>query len=693
MFGLYLIRVISTIYIINVLLLVLISFLDTARAQTASQSPFHSNYCDHTYIPKHLDPTIKCTTLGLVRGVKFDFYLKESNTTKNDEQQSVYAYLGIPYAENPENLLRFKKPVPKRPWHNADNMIYNATMLPNSCYQMIIDFFNTSGEKIWTPITPMSEDCLYLNIWIPTKRVSSEPLAVMVWFYGGGFTSGSSTLRLYDGSILAATNNVIVVSMEYRVESLGFLYLGTEDAPGNQGLYDQLLALEFIHKNIQYFGGDNQRITLFGESAGAVSVGLHLLSPKSRHLFNNAILQSSGASAKWAVLNQRIAKFRSEKFLDVLTNYIYGRYSNGPTNGGIDPEYEAIPPICQKPMLTIQDKFACVQKYPVLNQIHFRSSWALESYNGGPVGYTFVPTIDNDFVPYDPELMLTDKNYKKCPLLLGVNSDEGSYFIIYVPHGNMPLDSLPYVDYKTFKNAMKEYFRFLPSYPTERPPMVLESILQTYTPWGDFNNTVKNAIQLSMAVGDYHFTCPTVYLADIYAQAEIPVYFYHFTLRASVSPWHQWMGVLHADEIMFVFGEPLNITDELQYTNEEIQTSKKMMTYWTNFAKYSNPNQRHESKWANDWRLYKWPSREHIILNTTLQPPGHGQAIRAEYCSFWLDYIPKLMLVTSNVSDDEKLWKQEFREWQSRYQQWDYHYTQYNSLLDKNKQRLSKCLT
>ncbi|CAF1157515.1 unnamed protein product [Didymodactylos carnosus] len=106
-----------------------------------------------------------------------------------------------------------------------------------------------------------------------------------------------------------------------------------------------------------------------------------------------------------------------------------------------------------------------------------------------------------------------------------------------------------------------------------------------------------------------------------------------------------------------------------------------------------NPNQRHESKWANDWRLYKWPSREHIILNTNLQSSEHGQAHRAEYCSFWLDYIPKLMIVTSNITDDEKLWKQEFRDWQLRYQQWDYHYSQYNLLSDKNKQRLSKCLT
>ena len=302
---------------------------------------------------------------------------------------------------------------------------------------------------------------------------------------------------MYDGSILASTQNVIVVSIEYRVESLGFLYLGTNDAPGNQGLHDQLLAIEWVNKNIRNFGGDPQRITLFGESAGAVSVGLHLLSPKSRPLFNNAILESSGASAKWAVLSPQIAKYRSEKFLDVFARYITERFEAGPN----DQEYAFIPRECQKKMETTQDKFLCVKNYPILSKDHFRSSWALESYNGGPIGYTFVPTIDADIIPYDPEIMLRKGDFKKCPLLLGVNKDEGSYFIIYVPQGNMSLDSWAHVDYRTFKNAMKEYFRYFPTYPTERGPMLLETILQMYTIWNDFNNTLQNAIQLNLAVG------------------------------------------------------------------------------------------------------------------------------------------------------------------------------------------------
>jgi acetylcholinesterase len=375
-------------------------------------------------------------------------------------------------------------------------------------------------------------------------------------------------LKVYDGSILSGTQNVIVVSIEYRVESLGFLYLGTPDAPGNQGLHDQQLALQWIEKNMKYFGGDSQRVTLFGESAGAVSVGLHLLSPKSRSLFRNAILESSGPTGKWAVLTPQIAKYRAEKFLTAFTRYISER-SQLSSN---DSENVSIPIQCQQRLVTTEEKFSCVKAYPIVSVQHFRVSWSLESYNGDPVGYTFVATVDGDFLPYDPEQMLLNGDFKRCSLLLGVNKDEGSYFNVYVPHGNMTFHSMAEVDAPTFQRAMKEYFRHLPTYPIERSPMILESILQTYTLWNDLNNPLANAIQLSLAVGenispsfssrcvlspdtlslslcsgDYHFTCPTVYLADIYAQENLPVYFYYFTLRSSTSPWHPWMGVVHCE--------------------------------------------------------------------------------------------------------------------------------------------------
>lgn len=131
-----------------------------------------------------------------------------------------------------------------------------------------------------------------------------------VWIYGGGFIAGTSTLKVYDPRIIVAETQVIFVSIQYRISIFGFLYMNHEDAPGNQGLIDQNLALKWIQNNIQYFGGDSSKITIFGESAGSVSVSLHLLSPLSSNLFHNAIMESGTALSDWALLSYEDAMER-----------------------------------------------------------------------------------------------------------------------------------------------------------------------------------------------------------------------------------------------------------------------------------------------------------------------------------------------------------------------------------------------
>ncbi|OXB52677.1 hypothetical protein ASZ78_007408, partial [Callipepla squamata] len=155
---------------------------------------------------------------------------------------------------------------------------------------------------MWNPNRErMSEDCLYLNVWTPERRPRGAP--VLVWIYGGGFYSGAVSLDVYDGRFLAASEQAVVVSMNYRVGSLGFLALpGRADAPGNVGLLDQRLALRWIRENVRVFGGDPEMVTLFGESAGAASVGLHLLSPGSRGLFRRAVLQSGSPNGPWVTV-------------------------------------------------------------------------------------------------------------------------------------------------------------------------------------------------------------------------------------------------------------------------------------------------------------------------------------------------------------------------------------------------------
>ena len=139
-----------------------------------------------------------------------------------------------------------------------------------------------------------------------------------MWIHGGGLFSGSSTQKLYDGKVLAAKGDVVVVSMQYRLGPLGFLSLGSESAPGNVGLLDQQLAMNWIHKHIAAFGGDLHRVTIFGESAGAASAGYHLLSPSSDNLFRRAILQSGSPLASFASTDPEEAKELAYKLAELV---------------------------------------------------------------------------------------------------------------------------------------------------------------------------------------------------------------------------------------------------------------------------------------------------------------------------------------------------------------------------------------
>ena len=218
----------------------------------------------------------------------------------------------IPYAKPPLGELRFRKPEPVDDWQG----VHEATQLPNSCSQEPSEVFpGFSGEEMWNPNTPISEDCLYLNLWVPTNfRHNNNEIrtnnnaTVMIWIHGGGYTTGSSSLDIYDGLTLAATNDVIVASFNYRVGAFGFLYLGTDEAPGNMGLYDQAMAMQWIKDNVHFFGGNPNSITVFGESAGAGSITAHLLSPLSKHLVKRAILQSGSVNAPWSHMSAEKSK-------------------------------------------------------------------------------------------------------------------------------------------------------------------------------------------------------------------------------------------------------------------------------------------------------------------------------------------------------------------------------------------------
>lgn len=227
----------------------------------------------------------------------------------NVDGVKVKAFLGIPFGKPPVGSLRFAPPEPVNSWQG----VADATKKAKCCWQYMFSGFDQANPaaRIWANNTEMDEDCLYLNVWTPDDIPANTKLPVMVWIFGGGFFSGSAALDVYNGVFLAARERVIVVSMQYRVGAFGFLYLPDGQVGGNMGLLDQQLAMKWVQTNIGIFGGDSNRVTLFGESAGGVSVTLHYIAPSSQALFSRMIAQSSSVLLRWAMSTPESAHERS----------------------------------------------------------------------------------------------------------------------------------------------------------------------------------------------------------------------------------------------------------------------------------------------------------------------------------------------------------------------------------------------
>lgn len=538
------------------------------------------------------DELVVGTNKGLVRGVTL------SATTG----KQVDAWLGIPYAQKPLGNLRFRHPRPIDKWDH----ILNATRPPNTCVQIIDTVFGDfSGSAMWNPNTLVSEDCLYLNVVTPKPRPKNA--AVMVWVFGGGFYSGSATLDVYDHRTLVSEENVILVSMQYRVASLGFLYFDTPEVPGNAGLYDQRMALQWVHDNIASFGGNPHNVTLFGESAGAVSVSLHLLSPLSRNLFSQAIMQSGSPTAPWAIISRDESIIRGLRLAEAV---------------GCPHNRKNIPAVIE-----------CLRK---------TNASLLVDNEWGTLGiceFPFVPIVDGAFVYDHPARSLATNNFKKTNIMMGSNTEEGYYFIIYYLTELFRKEENVYVNREEFLRAVIELNPYVNN-------VARQAIVFEYTDWLNPDDPIKNRDALDKMVGDYQFTCNVNEFAHRYAETGNNVYMYLFTHRSLGNPWPSWTGVMHGDEINYIFGEPLDPAKN--YQTQEAELSRRMMNYWANFAKTGNPSLLSDGTWTSTyWPVHTAYGREFLTLGINSTATGRGP--RVKQCAFWKKYLPQLMASTSEI--------------------------------------------
>ncbi|XP_023258749.1 acetylcholinesterase-like isoform X1 [Seriola lalandi dorsalis] len=521
---------------------------------------------------------------------------------------NVRAFLGVPYAKPPLGKLRFRAAEPAERW----DRVRDATEFPNSCFQLPdVAFPGFKGAEMWNPNTLMSEDCLYLNVWSPhfnKTQPQPAPLApVLVWIYGGAFSAGTSTLDIYDGRFLSKSEGVVVVSMNYRVGAFGFLSLpDNKDIRGNAGLLDQRLALQWVANNIAAFGGDPSKVTLFGESAGSGSVGFHLLSPGSHGLFHRAVMESGSPNAPWGTVSLTESWDRALRLASSL---------KCPTS----------PPGQLEACLQKADPYEIAEK----------------QYNAPAqpsiLGALFVPVVDGDFLPDKPEVLLSSGKLPKKEVLLGLNKDEGTYFLIYgVPGYSLTGQSLI---------TREQFLKGVDLIMEEKSNITREAAIFQYTDWTDEENKMKNRDFLGSVVGDQHFVCPVIEFAQRYSQGGGKTFLYLFDHRSSVNPWPEWMGVMHGYEIEFVFGMPLNAF--LGYTKNEVNMTKKIMKHLANFARTGNPG----IDGAN-WPVFTPEKQDYVTLN--YNPPEHKTMMKAQECRLWNKLLPNVQRVSDELQSCNK---------------------------------------
>uniref|UniRef100_A0A8V0Y9F8 Carboxylic ester hydrolase n=1 Tax=Gallus gallus TaxID=9031 RepID=A0A8V0Y9F8_CHICK len=469
------------------------------------------------------------TKYGTARGYQFKVDAAE---------RSVNVFLGLPFAKAPVGPLRFSEPQPPEPWKG----VRDATSYPPMCLQdkvlgqFVSDAITNRKEKVRLQ---MSEDCLYLNIYTPVSTEKQEKLPVFVWIHGGGLVLGAASS--YDGSALAAFDNVVVVTIQYRLGIAGYFSTGDKYARGNWGYLDQVAALQWIQENIIHFGGDPGSVTICGESAGGISVSALVLSPLAKGLFHKAISESGTAiralfTDKPEEEAQRIA-----------------------AASGCEKSSSAALVECLREK-TEEEMEQITLKMPPM----FISS-----------------AVDGVFFPRSPRQLLSEKAINAVPYIIGVTNCEfgwGLPNMMKFPDFTHGLDKE--VSYQVLKNFIELSFESFTS-------DTVDLIFNEYIGKAESRAQVRDG--LLDAIGDHMFVFPAIEVARYHRDAGHPVYFYEFQHRPSsatgVVP--EFVKADHGDEIAFVFGKPFLAGNA---TEEENKLSRAVMKYWTNFARNGNPN-------------------------------------------------------------------------------------------------------
>ncbi|CAB3246703.1 unnamed protein product [Arctia plantaginis] len=511
---------------------------------------------------------------------------EQLDTVQGDGQY--YSFKGIPYAEPPLGKLRFKAPQPPLPW----NGVRQATKHGPKCPHM--DIFTLK-------MVAGSEDCLYLNVYTPNLDPKSL-LAVMVFIHGGGYKSDSGDVDHYRPDFLVS-HGVVLVTINYRLEALGFLCLDTKEVPGNSGIKDQVAAMRWVKANIANFGGDPENITLFGQSAGGASTALHILSPMSKGLFKRAIPMSGVPFCDWSI-----------PFAPQKRPYILGKQLGIDTN---NPD-ELLEFLQEVPVEKLIDTNPTVMSFEDRN-------------NNGMKMFHFTPVIEKDFgeehfITEDILKLLKNGKVNDVDVFFGHNSEEA-------------LDSLTFIE----ESLLKEYNRY--------PDLIVPRKLQIQC-------SADQILEISEKVKGHYFKDRPInldsmrefitfcnhsyYVYDIHSFiSKLPRscnsrrYMYIFSCVSNRNiygnPGRKYgiRGAAHLDDLMYLFdGKEYNL--KLKKNTKEYELVQLVCTVFTNFAKYGNPTP--DSSLGVTGPEYDNTTKSYVDIGDALIP---GTNSNAEVIKFW----------------------------------------------------------
>ncbi|XP_071476203.1 acetylcholinesterase-like [Diadema antillarum] len=469
-----------------------------------------------------------------------------------DFSEEVAAFTGIPYAEAPIDERRFKRPVAK-----AVEGDFDATRTDIFCVQTILPIMDVQFGL------PQTEDCLVLNIYVPQPQPRSA--AVMVWIHGGGFQIGGGSIPAMLPTPLAAINDVIVVTLNYRLSIYGFLTTGDDVIPGNLGLLDQRQALIWVQENIAAFGGDPARVTIFGMSAGGASVNLQVLSPMNAGLFSGAIMQS-GSASEWSTRTREEAREKAFTLGEAL-------------NCDAVTSEELLECLNSKSVEEIVDFLA--------RDIDFASKIMSR------------PVVDGQFIPRNPLDMAADGEFNRVNTMIGYLSDDGTVFMLPQLRG-LEGHHKPVMNRTVMERFLSDNLFFMDEGGIDH--QVLDAITFVYSTADELSDPNRDYFDMvAEQFGDSFFACPAFDIAEYLSARGNAVYIYVMSHVPSISFWGRdvtWVGATHAEDIPFVMGSALTVScdddslrvGETKFTSEEARISLQIMKYWSNFAKTQNPN-------------------------------------------------------------------------------------------------------